>query len=71
MDKTIFNNVQNMIEKELVNEFKNSSMSLTELCHTYGCTVSEYHEYLDLALLGFKEKYNQHNHPENNKGVNE
>ena len=66
MDKKIFNNISHMISKEL------SRNSLTELCDYYGCTTNEFEEYVyELALIGFKEKYNQHNHSENNKGVNE
>ena len=66
MDKKIFNNVAYMITKELQRN------SLSELCNYYGCTIDEFYEFVDdLALIGFKDKYNQHNHPENNKGVNE
>lgn len=63
MNKQNFNNVQNMIECEL---FKNSK-NIPELCYRYNCTRDEYHEFLELALLGYKEKYNQHNHPEHNR----
>ena len=53
MDKKIFNNVAYMITKELQRN------SLSELCNYYGCTIDEFYEFVDdLALIGFKDKYN-------------
>ena len=62
MDKKTFNNISYMIYKECRRD------SLKNLCDYWGVTVDEFDEFVtDLALRGFKEKYNQHNHPENNK----
>lgn len=62
MDKRTFNNVREMIVKTLNEE------NLDSLCHSYGITIYEFYEFVDdLALAGFKDKYNQHNHPEHNK----
>ncbi len=62
MDKKTFNNISYMIYKECQRD------SLQNLCDSWGVTVDEFDEFVtDLALRGFKEKYNQHNHPENNK----
>ena len=62
MDKRTFNNISYMIYKECRRN------DLTKLCTENGITVNEFDEFItDLALRGFKDKYNQHNHPENNK----
>lgn len=62
MDKKTFTNVAYMITKECQKE------NLTVLCNSYGITPNEFNEFVtDLALRGFKDKYNQHNHPEHNK----
>jgi len=63
MDKRVFNNVAQMIKNELLEKG-----NLTEICYNNNITKSDFYEFIDdLALIGFKEKYNQHNHPEHNK----
>lgn len=62
MDKKTFNNISYMIVKECSKE------NLANLCSANNITVKEFDEFVtDLALRGFKDKYNQHNHPEHNK----
>lgn len=63
MDKKTFNNVAYMITKEIT-----TNNNLAELCYLNKVTPSDFYEFVEeLALVGFKEKYNQHNHKENNK----
>ena len=62
MTKKEFNAIRELIVRTC------SVEDLVSLCHYYGVTTSEFYEYVDeLALEGFKDKYNQHNHPEHNK----
>ena len=63
MEKTTYNNAVKLISNVLDNTDK-----LDSLCHFYGVTYGEVVEvFEDLSLIGFKEKYNQHNHSSNNK----
>ena len=68
MDKKVFNAVREMI----VNLLKISPEYPEVICKNAGITMDDLYEYIDdLALIGFKEKYNQHNHPENNSNIQE
>ena len=61
MKKETFNQVTKMLNDVFLVDFAN-------LCTQYELTTYDVVEVLDdLALRGFKDKYNQHNHPENNK----
>lgn len=61
MTKETFNQVTKMLSDIFLEDFAN-------LCVQYDLTTYDVVEVLDdLALRGFKDKYNQHNHPENNK----
>ena len=63
MNKRTFNQVRTLIVNTCQSE------NLSQLCYFYGITKDDFFEFIDdLALIGFKDKYNQHNHPENNKG---
>lgn len=63
MDKKTFNNVAYMITKELT-----TNSNLSELCYLNNITPTDFYEFVDdLALRGFKDKYNQHNHKQNNR----
>ena len=61
MTKETFNQVTKMLSDIFLEDFAN-------LCVQYELTSYDVAEVLDdLALRGFKDKYNQHNHPEHNK----
>lgn len=63
MDKTIYDNAV-----KLITNLCQGAENLDSLCHFYGITKKELVEVVDdLSLIGFKEKYKQHNHAENNK----
>ena len=60
MNKETFNQTTKMLSDIFLEDFAN-------LCAQYELTTYDVVEVLDdLALRGFKDKYNQHNHPENN-----
>ena len=65
MDKKTFNNVRDYIVRCCVGD---GHFDFNSRCYCNEITPSEFYEFIDeLALKGFKDKYNQHNHPENNK----
>lgn len=65
MDKKTYNNAVSLLVNLCSKEEK-----LDSLCHFYGITKTELSEVIeDLSLIGFKEKYNQHNHSQNNKTI--
>lgn len=66
MTKREFNQI-----RELIVNICNDQ-NLDGLCYYYGITKADFYEFVDeLALIGFKEKYNQHNHKEHNKNIGE
>lgn len=68
MDKYIFNQVANAIRVTVNLRANQHFVTFNEFCvNCLGITVPEYEEFFELALIGFKEKYKQHNHEENNK----
>lgn len=68
MTKETFNKIQKL-HQDMVLDYINTDRDgiLETFCISQGFTLGEYEEYFELALKGFKDKYNQHNHPENNK----
>ena len=68
MTKETFNKIQKLHQDTVLDYINTNEMGILEtFCVSQGFTLGEYFEYFELALKGFKDKYNQHNHPEHNK----
>jgi len=67
MDKKTFNKIQTLHQEMVLDYIHEHRDGILEtFCISQGFTLGEYEEYFELALKGFKDKYNQHNHPEHN-----